>query len=58
MDELVKEGKSIIMISSDLTEVLKMSDRVVVMCEGRVTGEIDIEEANQESIMTFATKHG
>ena len=58
MDELVKEGKSIIMISSDLTEVLKMSDRIVVMCEGRVTGEIDIEEANQESIMTFATKHG
>ena len=58
MDELVKAGKSIIMISSDLTEVLKMSDRVVVMCEGRVTGEIDIEEANQESIMTFATKHG
>ena len=58
MDELVKEGKSIIMISSDLTEVLKMSNRVVVMCEGRVTGETDIEEANQESIMTFATKHG
>ena len=41
-----------------MTEVLKMSDRIVVMCEGRVTGEIDIEEANQESIMTFATKHG
>ena len=57
MDELVKEGKSIIMISSDLTEVLKMSDRIVVMCEGRVTGEIGIEEANQETIMTFATKH-
>lgn len=57
MNELVKEGKSIIMISSDLTEVLKMSDRIVVMCEGRVTGEIGIEEANQETIMTFATKH-
>ena len=57
MDELVKEGKSIIMISSDLTEVLKMSDRIMVMCEGRLTGEIDIEEANQENIMIFATKH-
>ena len=45
------------MVSSDLTEVLRMSDRVVVMCEGRKTGEIPIEEANQENIMTLATKH-
>lgn len=57
MDDLIKQGKSIIMISSDLTEVLRMSDRVVVMCEGRKTGELDISEANQEKIMTFATKN-
>lgn len=57
MDELASEGKSIIMISSDLTEIMKMSDRIIVMCEGRVTGELDISEANQENIMTFATKH-
>ena len=55
MDELVKQGKSIIMISSELPEVLRMSDRIVVMCEGRKTGELSIEEANQENIMQLAT---
>src|SRR5699024_10489612 len=43
MNELVKEGKSIIMISSELTEVLRMSDRIVVMCEGSKTKELPIE---------------
>ena len=57
MDSLVKDGKSIIMVSSDMTEVLKMSDRVVVMCEGRKTGELDIAEASQDKIMTLATKY-
>lgn len=56
MDELIREGKSIIMISSDLTEVLRMSDRVITMCEGRITGNIDISEASQNTIMQFATK--
>lgn len=55
MNELVKQGKSIIMISSELTEVLRMSDRIVVMCEGRKTGELDISEATQENIMHAAT---
>jgi ribose transport system ATP-binding protein len=55
MNELVQEGKSIIMISSELPEILRMSDRIVVMCEGRVTGELDIAEANQERIMEYAT---
>lgn len=55
MNELVKQGKSIIMISSELTEVLRMSDRIVIMCEGRKTGELSIEEATQEKIMTAAT---
>ena len=55
MNELVKEGKSIIMISSELTEILRMSDRIVVMCEGRKTGELDIAEATQENIMHAAT---
>ncbi len=57
MDSLVKEGKSIIMISSDMTEVLKMSDRIIVMCEGRKTGELDISGATQDKIMTLATKY-
>ena len=56
MNQLAAEGKSIIMISSELPELLRMSDRVVVMCEGRVTGELDIAEATQEKIMTYATK--
>lgn len=55
MNQLAEEGKSIIMISSDMPELLRMSDRVVVMCEGRVTGELDISEATQEKIMTYAT---
>jgi ribose transport system ATP-binding protein len=57
MEELVREGKSIIMISSDMTEVLKMSDRIAVMCEGRKTGELDIAEVSQDVIMTYATKY-
>ncbi|MFI3209202.1 MAG: ATP-binding cassette domain-containing protein, partial [Eubacteriales bacterium] len=55
MNRLVKEGKSIIMVSSEMTEVLRMSDRIIVMCEGRMTGELDISEASQEKIMQFAT---
>ena len=55
MDELVQQGKSIIMISSELPEVLRMSDRVLVMCEGRKTGELDISQATQENIMQLAT---
>jgi ribose transport system ATP-binding protein len=55
MNELAAQGKSIIMISSELTEVLRMSDRIIVMCEGRKTGELGIEEASQEKIMHAAT---
>ena len=55
MEDLVSQGKSIIMISSELPEVLRMSDRIVVMCEGRKTGELDIAEATQENIMQLAT---
>lgn len=55
MSELAAEGKSIIMISSEMTEILRMSDRIVVMCEGRKTGELSIEEATQERIMHAAT---
>ncbi|WP_099469628.1 sugar ABC transporter ATP-binding protein [Konateibacter massiliensis] len=55
MNELAAQGKSIIMISSELTEVLRMSDRIIIMCEGRKTGELCIEEASQERIMHAAT---
>ena len=55
LNDLAHQGKSIIMISSELPEILRMSHRVVVMCEGRVTGELDYKEATQESIMQLAT---
>jgi ribose transport system ATP-binding protein len=58
MNELAKEGKSIIMISSELNEILRMSDRIAVMCEGKLTGFLNIEEATQEKIMELATQHG
>jgi ribose transport system ATP-binding protein len=58
MAELAAEGKSIIMISSELNEILRMSDRIAVMCEGRITGFIDIEDASQEKIMHLATQRG
>lgn len=56
MNELVAEGKSIIMISSELPEILRMSDRVAVMCEGRLTKVLDIKDADQEIIMKYATE--
>ena len=55
MNEMVKRGMSIIMISSELLEILGMSDRVYVMCEGRLTGELPIEQATEQSIMRLAT---
>ena len=57
MSKLAAEGKSIIMISSEMTEILRMSDRIIIMCEGKVTGNIDISEATQENIMTKATRN-
>lgn len=56
MNQLAADGKAIIMISSEMTEILRMSDRIVVMCEGRKTGELDISEATQERIMNMATR--
>ena len=55
INELAKQGKSIIFISSELPEILRLSDRICVMCEGRLTGELDIGEANQNNIMALAT---
>jgi len=53
---LAEEGKAIVMISSELPEILRMSDRIVVMCEGRITGELSAKEATQERIMHLATQ--
>ena len=56
LNELARQGKSIIMISSELPEVLRMSHRIIVMCEGRITGELSGGAATQETIMTLATQ--
>jgi ribose transport system ATP-binding protein len=55
MNELTRQGKSILMISSELPEVLRMSHRIIVMCEGRITAELP-GGASQEQIMTHATR--
>ncbi|MGI8911736.1 MAG: sugar ABC transporter ATP-binding protein [Rubrobacteraceae bacterium] len=55
MDSLAKEGKAVLLISSELEEVLSMADRVLVMREGHISGEFDREEATQENVMTAAT---
>ena len=55
LNDLAQAGKAIIMISSELPEILRMSHRIIVMCEGRITGELDATEATQERIMTYAT---
>ncbi len=55
LNDLTDQGKSIIMISSELPEILRMSHRIIIMCEGRITGELSADEATQEKIMTFAT---
>ena len=55
MSALAKQGKAVLMVSSEMPEVLGMSDRVLVMHEGRLTGEFSREEATQEKIMQAAT---
>ena len=57
MADLAKQGKSIIMISSEMPELIGMSDRIMVMCEGRKTGELDAKEATQEKVMELATAY-
>ncbi len=55
ISELAAQGKCVIMISSELPEIIGMSDRVIVMHEGRISGELAREELDQEYLMTFAT---
>ncbi|ENM5775148.1 sugar ABC transporter ATP-binding protein [Vibrio mimicus] len=58
INQLAKQGKSIIVISSELPEVLGICDRILVMRNGKITGELQAEEANQENIMKYATLEG
>jgi ABC-type sugar transport system ATPase subunit len=56
MSKLAGQGKAIIMVSSEMPEILGMSDRVVVMCDGRLVGEVSRADATQENIMQLATQ--
>ena len=56
MADLVKQGKSIIMVSSEMPELLGMSHRVMVLCNGRLTGILDRKDATQEAVMRLATQ--
>ena len=56
IEELARAGKSIIMISSEMSELIGMSDRIMVMCDGRLTGFVEGSEATQENIMAYATQ--
>lgn len=56
MNELLRQGAGILMISSELPEVLGMADRILVMSQGRIVGELSRTEATQERIMDYATR--
>jgi putative multiple sugar transport system ATP-binding protein len=56
INKLIEQGMCIIMISSELPEVMGMSDRIYVMSEGRITGELNAADATQDKIMELATQ--
>jgi ribose transport system ATP-binding protein len=56
LNDLAAQGRAIVVISSELPEVLQLSHRILVMCEGRITGEVRGDTATQESLMTLATR--
>jgi ribose transport system ATP-binding protein len=56
LNGLVRQGRSIILISSELPELLRLSHRILVLCEGRITGDLSAGEATQEKIMRLATQ--
>ena len=56
INELKKQGKAVIVISSEMPEVMGISDRILVMCEGRITGELTAEEATENNILSCAMR--
>ena len=56
MNALKKEGIGVLFVSSEMPEVMGISDRILVMCDGKITGELDMEEATQDAILTYATQ--
>ena len=56
MNKLKQNGIAVMFVSSEMPEILGVSDRILVMCDGRITGELDRAEATQEKIMEYATR--
>ena len=56
MNQLKQQGISVIFVSSEMPEVLGIADHIIVMCDGRITGEMDIADATQEKILELATQ--
>lgn len=56
MNDLKKQGIGVIFVSSEMPEIMGISDRILVMCDGKITGELDIEDATQNLILEYATK--
>lgn len=56
MNQLKQNGVSVLFVSSEMPEVMGISDRIIVMCDGRITGELDISEATQDKILKYATQ--
>ena len=56
MNELKKQGIGVLFVSSEMPEVLGISDRIIVMCDGRVTGELDPRETTQNEVLEYATR--
>ena len=56
MNDLKKQGIAVMFVSSEMPEVMGIADRLIVMCDGRITGEMSAEEATQSGILTLATQ--
>ena len=56
MNELKREGIGVLFVSSEMTEIMGIADRIIVMCDGRITGELDSSNVSQEKILELATK--
>lgn len=58
INQLKKQGIGVVIVSSEMPEVMGISDRIIVMCNGKISGEIDRKEVTEEAVMTFATQFG
>jgi len=58
INQLKKDGIVVIIVSSELPEVMGISDRILVMCNGRITGQVDPRNTSEQEIMTYATQFG